>query len=453
MGSWGKELAEIHAKHVLTPWAIQKRAAGPVIVRGEGSFLYDSEGNRYLDLSAGLVAVNLGHGKRQVVEAIQQQAARLCYASPAFFHDQRALLAQGLSECAPWPEGARVFFTTGGAEANEDAIKMARTITGRQKILSGYRSFHGSTLGAGTLTGEFRRFAGEPGIPGVIHFWGPYLYRSPFFAANEAEEAERALRHLELVLLHEDPSRVAAIIVEPVVGSNGVIVPPKGYLAGLRDLCSRHGILLVFDEVMTGFGRLGAAFAAEHFGVIPDMITFAKGVTSAYVPLGGVLVREGLAETFDEQQLWCGHTYSGHPLAMAAGLGALAAYRDEGLFARAAAIKEWLRGGLRELEKQSPLIGEIRGEGAFFGIELVRDRKTREPLSLWHKPPSSEARWLQQQLLSRGVYLFGKHNVLLVAPPLTITEEELQSGLDQLGETLRRLREEPSFDLGGDSRS
>ncbi|MDD4931986.1 MAG: aminotransferase class III-fold pyridoxal phosphate-dependent enzyme [Methylacidiphilaceae bacterium] len=447
MGSWAKELAEVHAKHVLTPWAVQKRAAGPVIVRGEGSFLYDSEGNRYLDLSAGLVAVNLGHGKEQVVQAIQQQASRLCYSSPAFFHDQRALLAQGLSQCAPWPEGARVFFTTGGAEANEDAVKMARMITGRHKILSTYRSFHGSTLGAGTLTGEYRRFAGEPGIPGVIHFWGPYLYRSPFFSANDGEESERALRHLELVLLHEDPSRVAAILLEPVVGSNGVLVPPSGYLSGVRELCHRHGILLILDEVMTGFGRLGAAFGASRFEIVPDMITFAKGVTSAYIPLGGVLVREGLAATFDEQPLWCGHTYSGHPLAMAAGLGALAAYRDEGLFERAGLIEEWLRRWLRELGKQSPLVGEVRGLGAFFGIELVRNRQTREPLSLWHKPLSQEICWLQQQLLGRGVYAFCKHNVILVAPPLTITEEELQGGLEQLGETLRRLWEEPSFDL------
>ena len=448
MVTWAKELAEVHAKHVLTPWAVQKRASGPMIVRGEGSFLYDSEGNRYLDLSAGLVAVNLGHGKAQVVQAIQQQAARLCYASPAFFHDQRALLAQGLSQCAPWPEGARVFFTTGGAEANEDAIKMARMITGRQKILSLYRSFHGSTLGAGTLTGEYRRFAGEPGIPGVVHFWGPYLYRSPFFSANEGEESERALRHLELVLLHEDPSRVAAILLEPVVGSNGVLVPPAGYLSGVRELCRRHGILLILDEVMTGFGRLGATFGADRFEVVPDMITFAKGVTSAYVPLGGVLVREGLAASFDEQPLWCGHTYSGHPLAMAAGLGALAAYRDEGLFERAGRIEEWLQRGLRDLAKQSPLVGEVRGLGAFFGIELVRSRQTREPLSLWHKPLSQEMGWLQQQLLGRGVYAFCKHNVILVAPPLTITEEELQGGLEQLGETLRRLWEEPSFDLG-----
>ncbi|VVM06429.1 taurine---2-oxoglutarate transaminase [Methylacidimicrobium cyclopophantes] len=448
MGSWMKELAELHAKHVLTPWSVQKRASGPMIVRGEGSFLYDSEGNRYLDLSAGLVAVNLGHGKEQVVQAIQQQAARLCYASPAFFHDQRALLAQGLSQSAPWPEGARTFFTTGGAEANEDAIKMARMITGRQKVLAFYRSFHGSTSGAGTLTGEFRRFAGEPGIPGVVHFWGPYLYRSPFFSENEAEESDRALRHLDLVLLHEDPTRVAAIVLEPVVGSNGVLVPPKGYLARVRELCNRHGILLVFDEVMTGFGRLGASFGAIRLGTTPDMITFAKGVTSAYVPLGGVLVREGLAATFDAKPLWCGHTYSGHPLAVAAGMGALIAYRDEGLFDRARLIEEWLWRGLRNLEKESPLIGEVRGLGAFFGLELVRDRETREPLSLWHKPLSPEILWLQQQLLGRGVYAFFKHNVMLIAPPLTITEEELQDGLEQLGETLRRLWEEPSFHLG-----
>jgi len=432
------DLKTLHRRHVLTPWSAQRELDPPLLVRGEGSWLYDADGRRYLDLSSGLVAVNLGHGHPRPVRAIAEQAATLAYAAPSFFHDKRALLAKALSDLAPWPEGGRVFFTPSGTEANEDALKFVRHLTGRFKVLAAYRSFHGATHGAAALTGENRRFPAEPTVPGVVHFFAPYPYRSPFFTEDPEEETRRALDHLEKVLLHEDPGRVAAIFLEPVVGSNGVIVYPEGYLKGVREICDRHGILLVFDEVMTGFGRVGEAFAALRFGVAPDLITFAKGVTSAYAPLGGVLMREGLAERFDDTPLPTGHTYSGHPLAVAAGLAALEAYREEGLFARAYRLEAALRDLLKPLEGH-PLVGEVRGVGAFFGVELVRDRRTKEPLSPWHAPPSPAMKALHKALLERGVYLFAKHNVLLLAPPLTVGEEELAFGVEALKRALDEL--------------
>ncbi|APD08263.1 MULTISPECIES: aminotransferase class III-fold pyridoxal phosphate-dependent enzyme [Thermus] len=436
------DLKALHKRHVLTPWVAQASLSPPLVVRGEGVWLWDAEGHRYLDLSAGLVAVNLGHGHPKVVKAIAEQAATLAYAAPSLFHDKRALLAKALSDLAPWPEGARVFFTPSGAEANEDAIKFARHLTGRFKVLAAYRSFHGATHGAASLTGENRRFPAEPGIPGVVHFFAPYPYRSPFYTDDPKEEVQRALDHLERVLLHEDPHRVAAIFLEPVVGSNGVIVYPEGYLEGVRALCQRYGILLVFDEVMTGFGRVGAAFAAERLGVVPDLITFAKGVTSAYVPLGGVLVREGLARYFDEHPLPTGHTYAGHPLAVAAGLAAVEAYREEGLFARALTLEGFFREALLDLQEKHPVVGEVRGLGAFFGLELVRDRETKAPLSPWHAPFSPPMQRLLQGLFQEGVYILAKHNILLVAPPLTIREEEFLEGVERLSRALRRVEVE-----------
>lgn len=429
-----------HARYVLTPWSAQAGLRPPVIVRAEGRFLYDAEGKRYLDFSSGLVAVNLGHAHSRMVQAIQAQAERLCYAPPSFFNDARAELAEALIRIAPWPgEEGRVFFTTGGAEANEDAIKMARLITGRRKVLASYRSFHGSTAGAATLTGDDRRFAAEPGIPEVIHFFAPYPYRSPFFASDPQEETDRALAHLETVLQLEGSERVAAIILEPAVGTNGVIIYPEGYLAGVRRIADRHQIVLIFDEVMTGFGRTGAPFAAQRFGVIPDMITFAKGVSSAYVPLGGVLVRESLARHFDSNVLWCGHTFSGHPLAVAVAREAQAVYREEGLFTRAQEIEGWLRPALEEFVRRHRVVGEARGIGAFFALELVRDPQTREPLLSRYGGDPEAVRGFHASLRGRGVYVFGRHNILVVAPPLTITREEVDLGLEALDASLGEL--------------
>ncbi len=434
-----EDLRKLHADHVLTPWALQKTSQLPMITRAHGVYYEDADGKRYLDLSSGLIAANLGHGHAAVVEAIREQALRLCYAPPSFPNDVRAELAGELSELAPWAEGCRTFFTTSGADANEDAVKMVRMLTGRSKILTSYRSFHGSTIGASSLTGENRRWAAEPGIPGVIHFFTPYPYRSPFNADNAPEETKRALEHVELVLLHEDPNRVAAILIEPVVGSNGVIIYPDGYLEGLRRICDRHGILLVFDEVMTGFGRVGTAFAAQRFDVTPDIITFAKGVSSAYVPLGGVLLRESLAAHFDRNVLWCGHTYAGHPLAMAAGLAAVRAYREEHVFERAMRIEGWLRDALTKLKLRHPKVGDVRGIGAMFAIELVKDRDTKEPLVPWHGSTQGIMNDLVTDLLRRGVYALGRFNILMVAPPLIIEKADLDPGIEALDAALEKL--------------
>ncbi|MGH7706450.1 MAG: aminotransferase class III-fold pyridoxal phosphate-dependent enzyme [Vulcanimicrobiaceae bacterium] len=429
----------LHKRHVLTPWSAQGSLDLPSIERAEGVYFYDSEGKRYLDLCAGLVAVNLGHGHPTVVEAITEQAKRLCFAPPSFFNDVRAELAAELSDLAGLPGGSRVMFTTGGAQANEDAVKLARTVTGRPKILTAYRSFHGSGGSSSTLTGENRRWFGEPGVPNVTHFFAPYPYRSPFQATDPAAETQRALEHLEMTLTYEDPRRVAAILLETVVGSNGVIVAPAGYLEGVRTLCDRYGILFILDEVMTGYGRIGAAFGYQRLGVVPDIVTFAKGITSAYLPLGGAIVREEIAAYFDRNAWGGGHTYSGHPLACAAGLGALRAYRDGALFERGCEIEGWLRDGLTELARKHPQIGDVRGVGAFFGLELVHDRATREPLVAWQGGDAGPMPKFFAALRDRGVYAFGRYNVVIIAPPLTIERGQLDEGIAGLDGALTAI--------------
>lgn len=428
-----KDIQEKHQRYVLSPWLPQGGLTAPVMVRGEGRYLYDNDGAKYFDLGSGLIAVNLGHGHPKVVKAIQEQAARLCYAAPSLFNQERAELAEALSKLGPWSEGCRAFFTTAGAEANDDVVRLARHLTGRTKIMTAYRSFHGSTGTAINLTGEDRRWGGEGGAPGVVRFFAPYPYRSPFYASTPKEECDRAIEHLERVLVHEDPKRVAAILIEPVVGSNGVIVYPEGYLQALRALTQKHGILLVFDEVMTGFGRTGAPFASQRFGVVPDMMTFAKGVTSAYVPLGGILVRESLAKSFDEKALPSGHTYSGHPLTVAAGLAAVRAYQEEGIFERVREVEGWLQKGLAELSQKHTIIGDTRGVGAFFAMELVKDRATKEPLVPWHGAGGlGIMKGFYAELRKRGVFTFGKFNVTMVAPPLTVEKPELDAAFEAI---------------------
>jgi taurine--2-oxoglutarate transaminase len=432
-------LVEKHARYVLSPWIAQKGAKPPVIVRAHGSTLVDADGKEYVDMTAGLVAVNLGHGHRGLASAIGEQAQRLAFAPPAWANDKRAELAERLVQLAGWPQGGRVFFTTGGADALDDAGKIIRMATGRTKIMTAYRSFHGSSAGAASLTGENRRWPAEPGVPGVVRFFAPFPYRSPFSTTDPAEETRRALEHVELILMYEDPQRVAAIVLEPVVGSNGVIVYPDGYLAGLRAICDKHGIALVFDEVMTGFGRTGAAFAAHRFGVMPDAITFAKGVTSAYVPLGGVLLREELARYFDDHVLWAGHTYSGHPLAMAAGLATLDAYRDEKIFEKGLALEGTLRDGLERLRSAHPSVGEVRGVGAFFALELVKDRKTREPIVAWQGAGVGQMATFNASVRQRGAWVLTRYNFAAIAPPLVIEKAELERGFEALDGALGDL--------------
>ena len=435
----GQANAQLPAAHrkVLVPWAVQGGLNPPVITHAKGCYFFDNTGKRYLDLTSGYVAVSLGHGHPKVVAAIQAQTERMCWVASSYFNDVRAEYAELLDSISPWPEGLRVHFACGGAEANDDAVRMARLVTRRPKVLSAYRSYHGGTLGAGSLTGVDRWRDPLPSLPGMVKFFAPYPYRSPFHTTDAAEETHRALDHLERVLSHEGAQNVAAILLEPVTGSSGLVVYPPGYLQGVRALCDRHGILLVFDEIMTGFGRTGAAFAATRLGVQPDLISFAKGASSSYTPLGGVLVREGVARHFDTELFDVGHTHAGHVLAVAGGLAALKVYIEEGLFDRAREIEGWLREGLGALQQRHPIVGDVRGMGAMFGLELVRDRASREPLVQWHHPGgSAPMQAFYGELMARGVHAYGRYNVVIVTPPLVITRSELDEGLEGLDAAL-----------------
>jgi taurine--2-oxoglutarate transaminase len=420
-------------RKVLVPWAVQGGLNPPVITHAKGCHFFDDQGRRYLDLTSGYVAVSLGHGHPKVVQAIQAQAERMCWVASGYFNDVRAEYAELLDSISPWPEGLRAHFACGGGEANDDAVKIARLVTRRPKVLSAYRSYHGSTIGGSAMTGVDRWRDPFPAMPGMVKFFAPYPYRSPFHSSDDAQETARALDHLQRVVSHEGAANIAAIVLEPVTGSSGLVVYPAGYLEGVRALCDRHGILLVFDEIMTGFGRTGAAFAATRLGVLPDLLSFAKGASSSYTPLGGVLVRETVARHFDAELFDVGHTHAGHVLAVAGGLAALKVYKEEGLFERALEIEGWLRQGLGELQSRHAIVGDVRGMGAMFGLELVRDRASREPLVEWHHPGgSAPMKAFYGELLRRGVHAYGRYNIVIVTPPLVINRAELQDGLEAL---------------------
>ena len=423
------EIARETREHVFVSWSAQGALSQVVIDRAEGSWLYSGQ-RRILDFSSGLINVNLGHGHPKVVKAIQEQAERLCYVTPSFGEENRAELARLLAEVTPG-DLTKTLFTTGGSEANEHALRIARMYTGRHKVLTQWRSFHGQTQGAMSLGGDNRRWANEPGITGIVRFLNPDPYRSVFGA-----DAQKALAHVEEVLWYEGPQYVAAIFLEPIVGSSGLIVPPDGFLRGLRTLCDQHGILLILDEVMTGFGRTGKWFAAEHEGVVPDMITFAKGVNSGYVPLGGVIVDEPIAKHFDANVLWAGLTYAGHPLACAAGVATVNAYRDERLIERGAKMGELLMKELRTIAARHPSVGDVRGKGLFIGIELVKDRGTKEMLERWNGPSARLQNAIKNALMSRDVYVLNRWNMLFIAPPLTVSEDEIRIGVKAIDEAL-----------------
>jgi len=436
-----EDLKALHRQYVLTPWVAQGNLDVPVIVRAEGIYMYDADGKRYADLASGMIAANLGHGHKGVLDAMHAQIDRLCFSPTNWFQDGRAKLAESLIAISPWAsEGGRVFYTTSGAQANEDAVKFARMLTGRHKILCAYRSYHGSGPGAAALTGEKRRWYNEPEtMSGVVRFWAASPYRSHFYADDPKVETERALQELRDLIVAENPNAIAALLIEPVVGSNGVIVPPEGYLAGIRAICDEHGILMILDEVMTGFGRTGERFASIRFDIVPDMITFAKSVTSAYAPLGGVMIREKLAKAFDTRPLGAGHTYSGHPVCMAAGIAAIAAYHAGGYFQRGRVIEQWLSTKLTKLRDKHELIGDVRGVGAFFGLEFVSDRAKRTPLVEWQGKEEGVMPVLFNAMRKAGVYSFGHYNVLLIAPPLVIEEAELDEALAALDDAIGEL--------------
>lgn len=430
-----RQTYELDRAHVFHSWSAQSTLDPMVIERAAGSYVWDAAGTRYLDFSSQLVNTNIGHQHPGVVAAIQEQAGRLCTIAPQHANDQRSLAASLIAELAP-PGLDKVFFVNGGAEAIEHATRMARLHTGRPKVLAAYRSYHGATATAINLTGDPRRWASDTGTSGVVHFFGPFRYRSAFHAETEDDERGRALEHLEQVIMFEGPDTIAAIVLETVPGTAGIMPPPDGYLAGVRELCDRYGIVYVADEVMCGFGRTGRWFALDQWGVRPDLITVAKGVNSGYVPLGGVIIAEHIARTFADRPYPGGLTYSGHPLACAAAVATITAMRDEGIVDHADQIgRDVLGPGLRTLAERHPVIGEVRGMGVFWALDLVTDRTTRQPLAPYGG--SSPAMADLVAACKKGRLLtFTNFNRLHVVPPCTTSAAEAAEGLAILDRAL-----------------
>lgn len=433
----GERAYDLDRAHVFHSWSAQGSLTPFVVAGASGSEVWDYDGTRYLDFSSQLVNMNIGHTHPKVVAAIQRQAAELPMIAPAHANLARGEAASRILARAGSTFG-KVFFTNGGADANENAIRMARLTTGRDKVLSTYRSYHGNTGAAVVATGDWRRVPNEY-ARGHVHFFGPFLYRSEFWSETVEQECERALHHLRRVIQAEGPSSIAAILLEGVPGTAGVMLPPPGYLTGVRALADEYGIVLILDEVMSGFGRTGSWFSWQHpevnpDGVVPDLVTFAKGVNSGYVPVGGVIISESIASAFDDQVFPGGLTYSGHPLAMASIVASIDAMEEEGIIENAALIgAEVLRPGLFALAEQHPMIGDVRGVGVFWALDLVVNRETREPVS------ATTIGELKRELMARGYLPFTSDNRLHVVPPCVVTPEEALRGLAIIDEALTAI--------------
>jgi taurine--2-oxoglutarate transaminase len=418
----GAEIVDLCRRHTIFEWSAQGAVDPIPVARAEGVYFWTPEGQRFIDFNSQLMCSNIGHSHPRVVKAIQEQAATLAYANPFMATEPRARLGAKLAEITPGDIDT-FFFTNGGAEANENAIRIARVVTGRHKVLVRYRSYHGGTAGAIALTGDPRRWASEPSIPGVVrapdfHKWG----------RPKPEALDVCLRELEDVIRYEGGSNVAAFIVETVVGTNGILVPPDGYMQGVREICDRHGILLIADEVMCGFGRTGRWFAVDHWNVVPDLITMAKGITSAYVQLGAVGMRPRIAQAFQERAFPGGLTYNSHTLACATALATIAVYEEEGLIEKAARTGKLLRERMLELERKHASVGATRSIGLFGIFELVRDRKTYEPTAPYNGT-SDEMKALGRFFRDHGLYTFVRWNTFFANPPLIISEAQLEEGL------------------------
>lgn len=439
---------ELDRAHVFHSWSAQASLAPFVAVGAEGSWVWDGAGTPYLDFSSQLVFTNIGFGHPKVVSAIAEQAARLATIAPQHANAARSEAARLIVERAPGARFSHVFFTNGGADAIENAVRMARLHTGRRKVLARYRSYHGNTTTAINLTGDPRRWPNDYGAEGVVHFHGPFLYRSQFHATTEEEETARALQHLEQLIQFEGPATIAAIVLESIPGTAGIMVPPPGYLRGVREICDRYGIVWIADEVMSGFGRAGRWFAVELAGdeggspVEPDLVTFAKGVNSGYVPLGGVIVSRAIYETFAQRPFPGGLTYSGHPLACAAAVATIQAMTDERIVENADRLGRQVFGPeLAAMAERSPIIGEVRGAGAFWAVELVRDKATREPLVPYNAAGAANAPMaaLAAACKRRGLLPFVNGSRTHVVPPLNITDEEARYGLALLEESIAEV--------------
>jgi taurine--2-oxoglutarate transaminase len=415
----GQEIVDLCRRHTMYEWSAQAAADPIPVARAKGVYFYTPEGKRFIDFNSQLMCVNIGHGDERVIRAIQEQAATLAYANPFMATEARARLGARLARIAPGDIDV-FFFTNGGADANENAVRIARLVTGRQKIAARYRSYHGGTAGSLSLTGDPRRWAAEPGVPGVVRI--PDYYHG---IQRGFDSAEQVLAQTEEVLQMEGPQTIAAILVEPVTGTNGILIPPDGYLQGLRALCDRHGILLIADEVMSGFGRTGEWFAVNHWNVVPDLISMAKGLTSAYVQLGAVGMRRSIAEHFQKNVFYGGLTYNSHPLACAAALATLDVYEEDRLLENARRMGGLMRSLLEDLQRRHPSVGATRNIGLFGIVELVRNRQTREPLAPFNGT-SPEMQALGKFFRQEGLYTFVRWNTFFTNPPLCITEAEMK---------------------------
>lgn len=433
--NYGEKIKKDSLAYNLHSWSPQGGLAPKVITKAEGIYFWDADGKRYFDMSSQLVNMNIGHGNKKVVEAIKEQTEKMAFMGPGYAFDVKSEAARKIVEVAPDNMG-KVFFTNAGAEANENAIKIARMYTGKYKIFSRYRSYHGATYGAANLTGEKRRFPSEPGIPGFVKFFDPYLYRAPIAFSDEKEATKYYISQLREQILFEGPDKIAAIFLETVTGSNGIIIPPEGYLKGVRELCNEFNIMMVCDEVMAGWGRTGEWFAVNHWDIEPDLITFAKGVTCGYVPLGGVLVSKDIAKFFDDNTLWCGLTYSGHPLGCAAAIATIDVYKEEKLLENSKRMGIILGEILENLKTKHKCVGDVRYIGLFSGIELVKDRTSKEPIVPYGNDPEKIMKKILGMLSSEGFATYNHDNILIVAPPLTISEMELMEAMDIMDKVL-----------------
>jgi taurine---2-oxoglutarate transaminase len=432
------DIKALDKRHVFHSWSAQA-AINPLPVAGAlGSEFWDTDGNKYLDFSSQLVNVNIGHQHPKLIAAIQQAAGELCTIAPFHGNAYRAEAARMIADRAPGDLNM-VFFTNGGAEAAENAIRLARIHTGRHKIMTAYRSYHGATGAAIALTGDPRRWANETGVSGIVHFWGPYPYRSPFYSTTEAEECERSLQHLRDVLMVEGGHTIAAIALETVVGTNGILVPPPGYLQGVRELCDQYGIMMIMDEVMAGFGRCGEWFAINHFGVTPDLICFAKGINSGYIPLGGVVISDRIAASFQDKAFPGGLTYSGHPLACASAVASMNIFEEENILAHAKMLAADVIGpGLEKIKANHASVGDVRGLGVFWAIELVKNPETREPLVPYNAagPAAGPMNELAAACKAKGLWPFVHFNRMHVCPPCNTSVADVERGLAIIDEVL-----------------
>jgi taurine--2-oxoglutarate transaminase len=413
-----EEIVALCRRHSLYEWSAQSAVDPIPVARAQGVHFYTPDGRRFIDFNSQLMSVNIGHGDRRVIQAIKDQADVLAYANPFMATEVRARLSAKLAEITPGDIDV-FFFTNGGAEANENAIKLARQFTGRHKILARYRSYHGATGQAIVATGDPRRWAAEAGVQGVVRF--PDSHR---WGRKDPEPVEESLRDLEEVIMYEGPQTIAGLILEPVVGTNGVLIPPDGYLQGVRAICDKHGILMIADEVMSGFGRTGAWFAVDHWGVVPDLLTMAKGLTASYLPLGAVGMRQAIADAFKDRVFYGGLTYNSHPMGCAAALATIGVYEEDGLIERAKRMGQVMAGHHRALEAKHPSLGSGRSIGLFGILELVRDRATYEPMAPYNGH-SDEMKAVAKHLRDNGLYTFVRWNTIMTNPPLTITEDEL----------------------------